>query len=164
MTVRRFQCRLLITAKDLVNCFNYCESTMYELPRTPPAAPNQIPAISAAQYALPLSLRNRRRTDRTSPFFPTSNIQPRRKKRNSDYREILKNLKKTCQKLKLHEHGLHISLLELPEGFELKAYDCRSNRQICRQLNERFFYSSEKIELLIKEIMSGTGLIIDLSG
>ena len=138
---------------------------MYELPRTPPATPNQIPVISASQYALPLSLRNRRvRNGQTTPYLPITNPRPKRKKTNRDYREILAILKQTCKKLKLHEHDLHISLLELPDGFELKAYDCHSNRQLCRQLNNRFFYSPEKIELLIKEIMSGTGLMVDLSG
>lgn len=136
---------------------------MYELPRTLPATPNQVTSIIASEYALPLSLRSRRRTDRFAPYQPASGPRPKRKKRNSDYREILSILKKTCQKLKLHDHGLHISLLDLPDGFELKAYDCNSNRQICRQLNERFFYSPEKIELLIYEIMRGTGLVIDLS-
>ncbi len=136
---------------------------MYELPRTPPAAPNQVTAIIASEYALPLSLRKRRRTDRLVPYSPAAGPRPKRKKTNRDYRKILSILKKTCKKLKLHKHGLHISLLELPEGFELKAYDCNSNRQICRQLSERFFYSPEKIEILLNEIMRGTGLVIDLS-
>jgi len=135
---------------------------MYELPRTPTAAPNQVTAIIASEYALPLSLRKRRRTDRLAPYSPAG-PRPKRKKTNHDYRKILTVLKKTCKKLKLHEHGLHISLLELPEGFELKAYDCNSNHKICRQLNERFFHSPEKIELLLNEIMRGTGLVIDLS-
>ncbi len=136
---------------------------MYESPRTPPAEPNQIPIISVAQYTPPLNLRKRRtRRERTPPYLPAT-PSPKRKKNNRDYREILSILKQTCKKLKLHEHGLHISLLEIPDGFELRAYDCHSNRQICRQLNKRFFYSPEKIELLIKEIISGTGLLVDIS-
>ncbi len=137
---------------------------MYDPPSKAPPTPDDIPAIMASQYTSTLSLRKRRpTTDRRvqdSLFFPTL---PERKKTRADYREILALLKQTCKRLKLHEHDLHISLLELPDGFLLKAYDCRSNRQICRQLSERFFHSPDKIERLIKEIMSGTGLLLDLT-
>ncbi|MCK5681484.1 hypothetical protein KAI46_11815 [bacterium] len=135
---------------------------MYDLPRTPPPTPNQIPAILASQYASALSLRKRQtRTSQLKSNRKAPNSKPKRK---ANYREILRILKQTCKKLKLHEHDLHISLLELPNGFLLKAYDCHSNHQVCRQLSERFFYSQEKIERLLKEIMSGTGLLIDLTG
>ena len=137
---------------------------MYDPPSKAPPTPGDIPAIMASQYAAALSLRKRRPTpDRRFPYTPLPPTSPERKKSRADYREILALLKETCKRLKLHEHNLHISLLELPDGFLLKAYDCRSNRQVCRQLSERFFHSSDKIESLVKEIMSGTGLLIDLS-
>lgn len=136
---------------------------MYNPPIPLPTS-GDIPTIMATQYASALSLRRRRPTpDRNSRYTPSFQTPPKRKKSRSEYREILALLKETCKKLKLHEHNLHISLLELPDGFLLKAYDCRSNRQVCRQLSERFFHSSNKIERLVKEIMSGTGLLIDLS-
>ncbi len=137
---------------------------MYDPPSKAPPTPGGIPAIMASQYASALSLRKRRpKQDRRSPntLFTSSFLN--RKKTRAEYREILAILKQTCKKLKLHKNNLHISLLELPDGFLLKAYDCSSNRQVCRQLSERFFHSPEKIERLVKEIMSGTGLLIDLS-
>ena len=137
---------------------------MYDPPSKAPPTPSDIPAIMASQYASALSLRKRRPTNdrrsRDSLFIPTL---PERKRNRADYHEILAILKQTCKKLKLHEHNLHISLLELPDGFLLKAYDCSSNRQVCRQISERFFHSPDKIERLVKEIMSGTGLLVDLS-
>jgi len=136
---------------------------MYDPPSKAPPTPEDIPAIMASQYASALSLRKRRPApNRRSPYTP-SPPSPKRKRSRADYRELLALLKETCKRLKLHEHNLHISLLELPEGFLLKAYDCHSNRQVCRQLSERFFHSSDKIESLVKEIMSGTGLLIELS-
>ena len=137
---------------------------MYDPPSKAPPTPVDIPAIMASQYASALSLRKRRpASDRRAPYTPLRPNSPKRKKSRAEYRDILALLKETCKKLKLHEHNLHISLLEVPEGFLLKAYDCHSNRQVCRQLSERFFHSSDKIENLVKEIMSGTGLLIDLS-
>ncbi len=137
---------------------------MYDPPSKAPPSPGDIPAIMASQYAAPLSLRRRhpKRDRRTSDSSPSTSFLDRKKNR-PDYREILSILKQTCKKLKLHENNLHISLIELPDGFLLKAYDCSSNRQVCRQLTERFFHSPEKIERLVKEIMSGTGLLLDLT-
>ena len=137
---------------------------MYDPPSKAPPTPGDVPAIMASQYASALSLRKRRpATDRRSRYALLLPTSPERKKAQADYREILAILKQTCKRLKLHEHNLHISLLELPDGFLLKAYDCHSNRQVCRQLSERFFHTPDKIERLVKEIMSGTGLLIDLS-
>ena len=137
---------------------------MFEPPNKVPPTPTDIPAIMASQYASALTLRTRRPTlNRRTRHTPLHQPSAKRKKSRADYQEILALLKQTCKKLKLHEHNLHISLLELPNGFLLKAYDCQSNRQICRQLKERFFHSSEKIENLVKEIMSCTGLLLDLS-
>lgn len=137
---------------------------MYDPSSNPPPSPDDVPVIIPAQYAAPLSLRRRqpKRDRRTNNPSPNSSFLDRKKNR-ADYREILNILKETCKKLKLHENNLHISLIELPDGFLLKAYDCSSNRHVCRQLSERFFHSPEKIERLVKEIMSGTGLILDLS-
>ncbi len=137
---------------------------MYDPPSKAPPSSGTIPAIMASQHASALSLRKRRiKHDRRSrdPLLRSSFLD--RKKTRADYREILTILKQTCKKLKLHENNLHISLLELPDGFLLKAYDYSSNRQFCRQLSERFFLSPDKVERLVKEIMSGTGLLIDLS-
>ncbi len=137
---------------------------MYDPPSKAPPTPGDIPAIMASQHAAALSLRKRRPTkDHRSHYTALLPTPPERKKSQASYREILTILKQTCKRLKLHEHDLHISLLELPDGFLLKAYDCRSNHQICRQLSERFFHTPDKIERLVKEIMSGTGLLIDLS-
>ena len=137
---------------------------MYDPPSKAPPTPGDIPAIMASQHAAALSLRKRRpNKDRRSHYTALLPTPPERKKSQASYREILTILKQTCKRLKLHEHNLHISLLELPDGFLLKAYDCRSNRQVCRQLSERFFHTPDKIERLVKEIMSGTGLLIDLS-
>ena len=137
---------------------------MYDPPSKAPPTPGDIPAIMASQHAAALSLRKRRSTkDRHSRYPSLLPTSPKRKKSRASYREILAILKQTCKRLKLHEHNLHISLLELPDGFLLKAYDCQSNHQVCRQLSERFFHTPDKIERLVKEIMSGTGLLIDLS-
>ncbi len=137
---------------------------MYDPPSKAPPPAGDIKAIMPTQYASALSLRKRRnRRNRRSQDSsrPLSFLD--RKKNRDDYRNILNILKQTCKKLKLHENNLHISLLELPDGFLLKAYDCSSNHQVCLQLSERFFQSPEKIEGLVKEIMSGTGLLVDLS-
>ncbi|MBN2808267.1 MAG: hypothetical protein JXR80_02105 [Deltaproteobacteria bacterium] len=137
---------------------------MYDPPSNAPPTTEEIPEIIPSQYAAAISLRNRgfKRDRRThNPSLPASFLN--RKKTSQSYREILSILKQTCKKLKLHENNMHISLLETPDGFLLKAYDCSSNRQVCRQLSERFFHSPEKIERLVQEIMSGTGLLIDFS-
>ncbi|HDS15463.1 MAG TPA: hypothetical protein ENN66_02365 [Proteobacteria bacterium] len=136
---------------------------MYDPPDKAPPLSGDIPPILATQAVAALSLRKRRsRLTRTYQTGGTG-AGPERKKSQTAYREILTILKQTCKKLKLHEHNLHISLLEVPDGFILKAYDCQSNHQVCRQINERFFHSPEKIERLFEEIMSGTGLLLDLS-
>ncbi|MBN2705726.1 MAG: hypothetical protein JXR89_04710 [Deltaproteobacteria bacterium] len=136
---------------------------MYDPPDKAPPLSGDIPPILATQAAAALSLRKRRSRLTRTYQTRTPGTSPDHKKGRAAYREILKILKQTCKRLKLHERNLHISLLEVPDGFILKAYDCQSNRQICRQINERFFHSPEKIERLLEEIMSGTGLLLDLS-
>ena len=136
---------------------------MYDQAPPSPANDEALPPIMASQATAGLSLSRRRSYDRRRAT-PYSSPTPQRSGKKAEYREILEILKRTCAELKLDEQNLHITLLELPEGFLLKAYDCHSNRQVCREIRERFFHSPEKIERLVREIMSGTGILLDIDG
>lgn len=134
---------------------------MYDPPDKAPPAGSDIPAVMASQAAAGLSLSRRRAfRDRRYPAYQAAG----KNSKKAEYREVLQILQQTCAELKLEERNLHISLLEIPDGFLLKAYDCSSNRQVCREIRERFFFSPEKIEKLLREILSGTGILLDIDG
>jgi hypothetical protein len=78
--------------------------------------------------------------------------------------ELLALLGRLHERLLSGGRDINFTLVAVPGGYQLRAYDCGTNRQVCRLIHERLIHSPEHLEQLILETINGTGVLLNVNG
>ncbi|MBN2333155.1 MAG: hypothetical protein JXO49_03450 [Deltaproteobacteria bacterium] len=79
------------------------------------------------------------------------------------YQEIIRLLDQLSHHLREQGREINFTFLEVPGGYQLRAYDCSTNQQLCQLMSERFLHSPERLQKLVLEAISGMGTLFDAS-
>ncbi|MBN2231812.1 MAG: hypothetical protein JW781_03200 [Deltaproteobacteria bacterium] len=78
--------------------------------------------------------------------------------------EVMTLLGRLHDRLLAAGRDINFTIIAESGGYQLRAYDCGTDHQICRLMHERFLHSPERLEQLILDAVSGMGVLLDING